>query len=801
MRKDRLVAGIGVAVVAVAAALALGSLWREVESRFRGDLFDVPARIYGRPFRLERGMDVAATGVVGRLERLGYRRTEAADVGRGEVRVESRRLVFVPHAGRREERDDGAVVLRLDRDGRIRDLFLGDRRPVGGVELAPELIGELYGARHERRRLVTLDDVPPHLVSAILTIEDQRFEDHFGLDVHRILGALVANLRAGRIVQGGSTITQQLVKNLYLSPERTLARKLREALMAVLLELGHSKREILEAYLNEVYLGQHGTVSIHGFGEASRHYFGKGIADLDLGEAALLAGMIRAPGRYSPFASPDSARERRDQVLEILREEGLIGADDAERAAARPLELRAPASDDRTAPHFTAWLQTELAHEYGEDALHTAGLQVHSTLDPHLQHAANRAVARGLARLERAHPALRREEAPLQAALIALEPHRGDVLALVGGRDYASSQFNRATQAHRQPGSVFKPVVALAALSRREDGVAMTLAHHVEDEPLSVDTPEGQWSPANFDDEFRGRVTLREAVERSLNVPMARVGLEVGPERIVETARRLGIESRLAPVPSLALGSFEMTLLEITRAYAVLASGGELPGVRIYRMLRDAEGEVLAELDAVAERAFEPSEVYLVTSALEGAIDRGTGQRLRWLGVRGPVAGKTGTTNDFRDAWFVGYTPTLVVGVWVGFDDATGLGVPASVAALPIFADFIRLGVGSELEQPFVRPKGVEAVSIHRESGRRAGFGCRGQREVFLRGTAPHERCVADLWKAATSPLRFLFRRHPKRSRPERDEESERGEMRSDAGDGSGWDGGVWVDPSRRRRR
>ena len=802
MRRDRKIALGGVLVAALAAVVALVSLRNEVESRFRGDLFDLPARIYGRPLVLRRGMDVHGAGVVERLRRIGYREAAGEGVGPGEFASGPQRLVFVPHAAL-DEQADVAIVLRLDRAGRIRDILRADRRPVAAVELEPELIGELYGSRHERRRLVTLSDVPEQLVTAILTVEDQRFYQHWGLDLLRIGGAFVANLRAGRIVQGGSTITQQLVKNLYLSPERTVARKSREALMALLLELGHSKREILEAYLNEVYLGQHGAVSIHGFGEASHHYFGKDVANLSLAESALLAGMIRAPGRYSPFRKRQAARERRDQVLEILREAGELDTSTLLAAAAEPLVLRAPERDERPAPHFSAWLRADLAEELGEDALLSYGIEVHSTLDPHLQRVARRAVARGLERLEEQHPELRGEEGPLEAALLALDTH-GDVLALVGGRDFGRSQFNRATQSRRQPGSVFKPIVALAALSRKDDGtVPMTLAAWVDDEPLAVDTPEGLWSPANFDGEFRGRVTLRDAIERSLNVPMARVGLDVGPERIVETARRLGIRSYLAPVPSLALGSFELSLLEITRAYAVFASGGELPSVRTYASVHDAEGTRLDLVEPETERAFEPEEVYLVTSALEGVIDRGTGRAVRWQ-IAGPVAGKTGTTNDFRDAWFVGYTPEVVVGVWVGFDDARSLGVPASVAALPIFADFVRHGIGEELGEPFYRPKGVRSVSIHRPTGMRASFGCRGEREVFLRGTAPTERCVVPLFEAATNPFRILFglgkraeERETERLPPPRRRGKAAG---SEGGPTPGWEGGVWVDIERRQR-
>jgi penicillin-binding protein 1B len=752
-------------IVAVALAALLGacgwSLHREVESRFRGDLFDVPARVYARPLRLVPGLDVGRAGLIERLRRLGFHEAKGKSLAPGEfsrgpgvIRIAPRR----PTAGATPE---PAFSLGLDPDGRIEQVRGEGGKRLAEARLEPELLGELAGARLERRRLVTAEQLPPHLVDAILTIEDRRFYEHWGLDVRRIVGAFVRNVEAGRVVQGGSTITQQLVKNLYLSPERTLARKLREAAMSVLLELGHSKQEILEAYLNEVYLGQRGAVSIHGFGEASRHYFGKDAADVTLSEAALLAGLIRAPGLYSPFQHPEEARARRDVVLDALLEVGKIDENTALRARAEPLTLAARGDvDDRPAPHFVAWLRQLLADAYGEDALLEAGLQVASTLDPELQRAANRAVERGLTRLEADFPKVKRPDAPLEAGLLALDPESGDVLAFVGGRSFAKSQFNHVVQGRRQPGSAFKPIVALAALSRSGDGEEpLTLAARLEDEPLTVDTPQGDWVPANFDGTFRGQVTLREALEHSLNVPIARVALEVGPKRIAETARRLGIESPLQPVPALALGASEVTLLELTRAYATLAASGTLPRVRPYAGVSDAHGEIIEEVESDASPAFDPAETWLVTSALRGAVERGTAQGLRRLGVYGPVAAKTGTTNDFRDAWFLGYTPRIAVGVWVGFDDGASVGVPASVAALPIFASFLHDALGADWADSFREPPGIEHVRIEAMTGRRAGIGCHGDEEEFLAGTAPTEVCEAALWRVVRTPWDLLFGR------------------------------------------
>ncbi len=756
----RLTCIVGAALVALLGACGW-SLHREVESRFRGDLFDVPARVYARPARLVPGLDTRRAGLLERLRRLGFHEAKGKTLGPGEFQRSPELLRIAPRRESAGATPEPAFALELDPDGRIVRIRGEGGSRLAEARLEPELLGELAGARLERRRLVTLGELPTHLVDAILTIEDRRFYEHYGLDVRRIVGAFVRNVEAGRVVQGGSTITQQLVKNLYLSPERTLARKLREAAMAVLLELGHSKQEILEAYLNEAYLGQRGTVSIHGFGEAARHYFGKDVADVSLGESALLAGLIRAPGLYSPFQHPKAARDRRDVVLDALREVGKIDDKEELRARAEPLMLAAARDvDDRPAPHFVAWLRQLLSDAYGEDALLEAGLQVASTVDAELQRAANRAVQRGLERLEADFPKVKRETAPLEAALIALDPASGDVLAFVGGRNFARSQWNHVVQGRRQPGSAFKPIVALAALSRGPDGeTPLTLATRVEDEPLVVDTPQGEWIPTNFDESFRGFVTLRETLEHSLNVPTARIALAIGPERIAETARRLGIESPLVAVPALALGASEVTLLELTRAYATLAAAGNLPRVRPYAEVSDAQGEWNESVETDASPAFDPAEAWLVTSALRGAVERGTAQGLRRLGVFGPLAAKTGTTNDFRDAWFLGYTPRLAVGVWVGFDDASSIGVPASVAALPIFASFVASALGPDWDDPFREPPGIDRVRVEAGTGRRAGIGCAGEAEDFLEGTAPTEVCEAALWRVVRTPWDLLFGR------------------------------------------
>ena len=606
-------------------------------------------------------------------------------------------------------------------------------------------IGTLEGAALESRVPLELDAYPDHLIDAVLAVEDQRFHEHWGLDVRRIGGALVANIKARGISQGGSTITQQLAKNLYLSADRTPLRKLREAAMAIVLESRHTKEEILEAYLNEIYLGQDRGAAIHGVGAASRYYFGKDAEQVLLSEAATLAALIRSPNRLSPQRWPEELRARRNLVLGLMAEQGRI----SERARNQSAAVRVPT---RAHPQRTLdgrWFRDHLAASLPR-GLPARGAAVYTTLDPALQRAAEEAIARGLAQMG---------DPKAQAALVAIDPRTGELLAMVGGRDYGASQFNRAVQALRQPGSAFKPIVALAALERPSRAEpAYTLASMVPDEPLSVRSGPDVWQPANYDGAFRGDVTLRDAMEQSLNVPFARIGLALGPERIAETARRLGITSPLTEVPSLALGASEVSLLELVRAYGVFAAEGRLAESRmIVGLARDGE-PVSSVSHPEAPRVVDPATAFLVTSALQGVVERGTGRALR----RGGIAGKTGTSNDWRDAWFIAYTPELVVGVWVGHDDGQSLRRTGGVAAVPIVARFMEQGrIRSE---GFAVPDGIVEARV----GGGGWFDDCGREEYFLEGTAPpSSRCwrfdLGDLRDVAELDGRFALGREPDR--------------------------------------
>ncbi len=602
--------------------------------------------------------------------------------------------------------------------------------PWGGGRARPVAFSTLDGRPMESRIPVELDDIPDALVQAVLAVEDQRFYDHFGLDLRRIAGAMVANVRAGGISQGGSTLTQQLAKNLYLSHSRTILRKVREAALALALESRYTKDQILEAYLNEIYLGQDGARPIHGVGAAAQFYFGKNVERIGIAESALLAGMIQAPNRYAPARHPEAARARRNLVLSLMIDQVRVNGPAARRAATTGVSRREHPTETVDGRWFRDHVRNEVPKRTAD-----RGMAVYTTMDAELQRAAESAVRSWVGRL-------RRQARDVEAALVALDPRTGEILAMVGGAEYGRSQFNRATQARRQPGSAFKPIVALAALERQGRGdPAFTLASMVDDTPLRVRAGGEMWQPANYDGEFRGAVTFREAMEQSLNVPFARIGMQVGPERIVATARRLGISGPMQPVPSLALGSAEVTLLELARAYGVLATQGELATSRAVLGRSEVGAKVDVNLQPQRSRVADPAATFLVTSALQGVVSRGTGRALNHRGRFEGIAGKTGTSNDWRDAWFVAYAPTLVVAVWVGRDDGQSIGMPGATAALPIAASFLDAVVprnGWDAPRP---PDGIVEATV--ASGGDWFWEC-GSREYFLEGTEPANRGCFD---------------------------------------------------------
>jgi penicillin-binding protein 1B len=697
--------------------------------------------LYSEGQRLAPGLALRPIDLAGTLARLRYRQSVGAPAVAGEFRrtgpdweIYARGLAGPRHS-RRAER-----VRLATRNDRITAVWR-DGKPVDAVELEPEVLTAVEVRPGEAVRPVRLADVPLPLIEAVLAAEDHRFFEHAGVDVRGLIRAAWANWRAGRITQGGSTLTQQLVKNRLLTPRRTMLRKLREAWLAAVIEVVYAKPRILEAYLNEIYLGQVGPTAIRGVGSAARAYFHTEIHQLTLAESALLAGMIRAPNTYSPIVNGARARERRDVVLARMHELGRITAQDLEAARREPVRAYADRSSGQVAPYFVDYARQDVEARLGGDVADGSG-RVVTTLDRTLQRFAEGAVARGLDRLESAYPRLRRAQRTerLEVAMVVVEPATGAVRALVGGRDYQASQFNRALLARRQPGSAFKPFVYAAALTGRGgDRPSFTAATIVDDSPLTLDVGNDTWTPRNYEDRYAGPVTVRRALELSLNAATVRVAQAVGVAAVVDEARALGITSPLAAVPAAALGAFEVTPVELAAAYLPFVDGGRRPpGLRAVARAWDADGADLDVSEGESAQVMTPAEAYLMTSLLQGVIDEGTGAAARDLGVTGAVAGKTGTTNDGRDAWFVGYTPTLLALVWVGFDNGTPHRLSGAQAALPIWADFMKQAIDAYGAPPFPVPAGITTAVIDTTNGKLANRYCPlVARESFLAGTEP----------------------------------------------------------------
>jgi penicillin-binding protein 1B len=728
---------------------AIRDLDQQLVERFSGRRWDLPSKFYSDSLVVVSGAEQPASELVERLERLNYRRVDGEVQHAGEYRfvpAERRLEIYLrPFAYSNHATPALGVALAFDGGGKvsaIRRLDGGD--DVDSIELEPEILAGIYDRVWEERRVVHIDELPSTLVRAVLAAEDRRFFEHHGLDVRGIVRATIANFRSGHVVQGGSTLTQQLIKNFFLSGARTVKRKIVEAVMALLAESHYSKFQILETYLNEIYLGQRGARGIFGVWEGAQFYFGKEPKDLSLSETAMLAGLIRSPGKLAPARNPEPARRRRDEVLAAMLENGDVNREDYEHAVAEPLPDRLPAPETGEAPYFIDSLRAEIEAEYPLNTLASEGFRIFTTLDPALQRHAVRALTNGLAKLEKSRPSLAKKGEPLEGALLAIQPHTGEVRAMVGGRSYQTSQFNRVTQATRQPGSVFKPMVFLAAFEEEErnGGLRFVPTRRLEDTPFTWNYDGRTWSPENYKQEYHGAVSLRQALELSLNSATARVAQEVGLDPIRDVARRVGFADDLPAVPSIVLGSVEVTPLQVAQAFATIANLGFRTEAGSIRAVVDGEGNEIVRTGMRAAQAVSPRVAYLMTSLMEGVLDRGTGHSARAGGFRVPAAGKTGTTNEGRDAWFVGFTPDLLAVVWVGFDRGSTLGLSGAQAALPIWTEFMKAATAGHQPTPFLVPPGIETVTIDPLSGARATSRCPERvDESFLQGEAPQEFC------------------------------------------------------------
>lgn len=656
-----------------------------VRVQFEGKRWALPARVYARPLELWPGSRITPDALEAELRHAGYLRA----TGSGQLRPGSYRRArgqFIVAA--REfpfwDGDEPARQIEIRFTGRgIGDIVSrGESIPL--VRLEPALIGRIYPGHHEDRIMLRLAEAPPELVEGVLAVEDRGFFEHHGVSPRAIARAAWANLRALGVVQGASTLNQQLAKNFFLTPEQTVWRKFTEAIMAVLLDLRYSKEDLLETYLNEVYLGQEGRRAIHGFGLAARFYFGRRVDELDLSETALLIGLVRGASAYNPRRQPERAKARRDLVLDLMAGQEVITPAQAERAKARPLGVL-PEVPRGASPHpaFVDLVRRQLARDYRDTDLRTEGLRIFTTLDPVLQLRAEEALTRGLDAAERRRRLLSGE---LQGALIAARADNGEVVALVGGRQARIPGFNRALDARRPIGSLAKPLVYLAALERGH-----TLASPVEDAPVNVTLDDGRtWNPRNHDGRYLGTMPLFRALALSRNAATTRLGLEVGVERVAEMFERLGANGPIRPLPSLLLGALSQSPFEVAQLYQGLANEGFLAPLRGIREVTGTTGQPRERYGLAVDPAAPPADIYLLRVALEAVLREGTGRRVgSTLPASLHPAGKTGTTDEGRDSWFAGFAGGLVVVAWVGYDDNRAANLSGAGQALRVWADFV----------------------------------------------------------------------------------------------------------------
>lgn len=786
---------LGLLIVGGPAAIGLivlVALWityaRMIDSRLGGDEKPVP-RIFARPFELRPGIGVSPVQLEQRLNDVGYAKRPQPEQP-GQFSVADNTVLLIPRATGRDtprtvrvEFSRGATIItRLTSLAPIAPgapkvglakTKAGSRgvmprpappagTPIDHLTLEAPLLTAF--APGQKRRYTPLASLPKPMIDAVIAIEDRRFFEHPGVDPIGAFSALLRNLRGNKpYLAGGSTLTQQIVKNTFLTPAKTLRRKMQEQFMALVLESQFTKSRILELYLNDVVLGQRGPFEIRGVAEGARIFFGKDVSNLTLGESATLAGLIQSPSRLSPFRHLEQAAERRNVVLREMASAGFITQEAATRAIAEPLKI-VPRALENEAPYFVDYVSQLVDDKYAGLLQKNAAVDVYTTLDLQLQRFAQEAVADGIVQVDK-QLAARKRRGPAEAALIAADPRTGEILAFVGGRAYNQSQFNRAVAAKRQPGSVFKPFVYLAAFEKmaEESRGDLTPATVVTDEPtVFKDGMGNDYTPANYQNEYAGPVTLRDALAHSRNVVAIKVAEQTGYDRVAALWKRIGVGAEAKPYPSIALGVFEAAPLDLATAFTIFPNLGSMrPLYAVSRIVQSGKGK---DLPPVAPRAIaRPETTYLVLNMMRSVLNEGTAASARSAGFTLDAAGKTGTTNDLRDAWFIGFTPELLTAVWVGLDSNQPIGLSGSQAALPIWTSFMKRALAGRPTRAFDIPENVAFADVDRANGKLATPLCPSVvHEAFLPGTEPKDTCdihgtVADQMKSFFSKLGRLF--------------------------------------------
>ena len=712
-----------------------------IEQRFSARRWSVPSKVYSDTTLLYPGQRINPNLLKDKLGALGDRNVSHQPAKKGELQFSPDALTIFLNDFKTPWNNRKGFAVRIAMSEAMIESIVrtADGKVVPILELEPEEISLFFGAERERRQLISIQQVPAHLIHAVLAAEDSRFYQHPGIDFRGILRAFITNLRHGSIRQGGSTLTQQLAKNYFLTPARTLRRKFKEILISVIIEFKYEKEEILEIYLNEIYLGQKGPEAINGVGEASYFYFGKPVKELSRAEAATIAGLIKAPNNYSPYRDEARCLSRRNFVLNAMHTKGWLSQEDLKADLRVPVKTVGFTVHGKKAPYFVDYLEQQLNTLYRPEDLASLGLSIYTTLDSQVQSAAENALARGLERLERMKPELRRDDPAqkLQGAVIVMQPGTGYILALVGGRNYTASQFNRISQARRQPGSAFKPFVYLSALDK------FSPSDMLSNQPQTYTVDGKTWEPQNFEPVTRYTVSMRNALTMSYNLATVDLAMKTGLDHIVDTSKKFQFSTPLKAYPSLALGAFEVIPLELARSYCVFAADGVQPYPLSLKGVVDENGKTLQQKHLQIERLIPPQKAFMMNFMLQSVVTAGTARSLKNRGIFWPAAGKTGTTNDFKDAWFVGYTPDILALVWVGFDNGDSILATGSSAALPIWAELMNSIPRYISEAGFKVPPGVEKRTVCDITGLLANANACPQpvEEYFLTEKIPTEQC------------------------------------------------------------
>jgi len=712
------------------AAFAYG-VWIDhvIRARFESTKWALPARVYARPLELHPGKKITATELVRELQLLGYQQIAKPDAP-GQFARSGSGLEIYSRGFNFWDATEAPIRVRLQfKNERLAAMDSADGNlNITLLRLDPLEIAKIYPRHNEDRVFTRIEDVPQQLIDSIIAVEDRRFFEHMGLDPRAIARAALANLRAGNVRQGGSTITQQLVKNFYLTRERNIGRKLNEAFMAILLDWRYDKAEILEAYVNEIFLGQDGRRAVHGFGAASRFYFGRPLNELATEEMALLAGLSKGASYYDPRRHPERALNRRNLVLELMAVQAMITPAQASRLKRAPVRLASkPASGAGNYPGFMRVLRAQLKRDYRDEDLRREGLQVFSTLDPVVQEVVEQTIIRGITKLERERGL---PEAGLQAAVVATVPSNGEILALVGGRKPQFDGFNRALDARRPIGSLIKPAVYLAALRSSDDYSVMSL---IEDAPIVWRSESGEvWSPHNYDGLTHGEVTLEEALANSYNLATVRLGMRLGYDALGDSLSALGLENPISEYPSVFLGAMELAPIDIATMYQTLSSGGFRVPLRAITSVLDRNGKPLSRYGLNIEAAVDQADAFLMNYLLSKVVSVGTAKSVAGeLKVYLPLAGKTGSTDDLRDSWFAGYGRDIQVVVWLGRDDNQPAGLTGAAGALQLWAAIMKRLRPEPLD--LQAPAGVDFQWAHPAEQALADADCSGAIRVPLK--------------------------------------------------------------------